>query len=646
MDIKLKGLALDQFKGVKAFRFEPGGSNATIKAENGVGKTTVYDGFLWAMFGKNSEGKTAFGVRPLDDQNVPVPGIVVSVMVMLEIDGNDVTLTKRNIEKTVKREVVGFESEYEIDGVPKKKKEFDAYIAEIIDEEAFKMLTDLDYFNGKLHHTERRKILLDIAGNIPTPQGFDDLLEDLTGRKFEDYKIVVKNQKKKHEEERDKIPVQIGEIQRGYEEYAGNINLTELEGKRNGIKFKMEQIRTERDTTAKIEADRAKTTTTISDMRTKQAKIEKELASDTSGIQALMDEKLELGSAYIAADGKLQEAKGMLKRAVDDRDRASENVDTLRKSYADTKDKKVTLAKGETRSVDCSRDDCFLLAEFKKLDSLVDENNAKLIKEHADLLAKKYDDGKKAFGELKTLKDHVETCESSVKAFETALATAKKTRDTRTIEIDDAIKSNATTDPASDPVWATFETSIVKLEKDMPESVAEKLQELNDDYDAKQVLVDEINNILSQSDRVTKDKERIAELSKREKELAQLIADIDATLDQMDEYSKEESRLIESNVNNKFKHVEFKLFKECLNGNVEPDCVATYNGVPYADLSTGQKIYIGVDIVNVLSDHFGISAPLFLDHSESLTLPVEANSQVIRLQAVKNKKKLTVEIAE
>jgi len=65
--------------------------------------------------------------------------------------------------------------------------------------------------------------------------------------------------------------------------------------------------------------------------------------------------------------------------------------------------------------------------------------------------------------------------------------------------------------------------------------------------------------------------------------------------------------------------------------------------VPYADMSAGQKIFVGIDIINVLSAHYDTSIPLFIDHAESLTLPIEATSQIIELHAQKNITKLTVE---
>ena len=82
--------------------------------------------------------------------------------------------------------------------MPKKVGEFQDYITELIPEENFKLLTDLHFFNSKLHWKDRRLFLLDIAGKIETPKGFDELLAALNGRTVEEYKTVLAGQKKRH----------------------------------------------------------------------------------------------------------------------------------------------------------------------------------------------------------------------------------------------------------------------------------------------------------------------------------------------------------------------------------------------------------------------------------------------------------------
>ena len=66
-------------------------------------------------------------------------------------------------------------------------------------------------------------------------------------------------------------------------------------------------------------------------------------------------------------------------------------------------------------------------------------------------------------------------------------------------------------------------------------------------------------------------------------------------------------------------------------------------GTAYTDASTGEKIRMDIDVKNILSEHFGLDIFTFIDNAESLTFPVESNSQIIRLVADVKVDKLEVE---
>jgi predicted ATPase len=55
--IKINKITYHNFKGLRDFVFELNGYNANVYADNAVGKTTLYDGFLWLITGKDSQNK-------------------------------------------------------------------------------------------------------------------------------------------------------------------------------------------------------------------------------------------------------------------------------------------------------------------------------------------------------------------------------------------------------------------------------------------------------------------------------------------------------------------------------------------------------------------------------------------------------------
>jgi hypothetical protein len=96
-------------------------------------------------------------------------------------------------------------------------------------------------------------------------------------------------------------------------------------------------------------------------------------------------------------------------------------------------------------------------------------------------------------------------------------------------------------------------------------------------------------------------------------------------------------------VNKHFQLANFRLFTELVNGTLSPCCEVTYVGIDYnAGLNTSMKINIGIDIINTLSEHFGLTAPLFIDGCESVTETIPCNSQLIKLIVDADYPELTV----
>jgi exonuclease SbcC len=68
------------------------------------------------------------------------------------------------------------------------------------------------------------------------------------------------------------------------------------------------------------------------------------------------------------------------------------------------------------------------------------------------------------------------------------------------------------------------------------------------------------------------------------------------------------------------------------------------NGVPYADANNAAKINAGLDIINTLSTHYGVSAPIFIDNREAVVELFPVNAQTISLVVSGQDKTLRVEV--
>lgn len=638
MEIKLIQLKIENFKGIKSFEADFGGDNAVIKGANGTGKTTCYDAFLWLLFGKNSEGKKDFKLRPLDENNQPIKGLTLAVEALISLDGTNHVFKKEHLEVVVKGQLRGYETLTWINEVPKKISEYSEYISDIIPEDTFKMLTNLKHFSEGISWKERRAVLLDIAGEIGTPKGFSELMSALNGRTIDEYKKVLSEQKKRHEKEREEINPRLDEIQKGLEAYAGT-DTAKLENKRTEIKAGISKLDKKRIELFAQEKQRQEQIEVLNNLKNQKADRERELSNDTFAITGLLEEKAQIEAgiaekrqAVAEVQNILNTANSKLKNDKCELDSSLKKLNQIRDDYkevTESKDDEVCYACGQKLPED-------------KLKQIADKKSARiqeLVKSGNDVKAD-VENRKKSITDYESA---VKELSASLKEAQAKVATAEGKKESQFKLIDGSIKSRPAPDFTKDKLWQETCKEITKAEKAIGDPVSKQLEAIEKDKSERLEQLEEINAVLAQADRMLKDQTRIGELEAKEKELAQAIADVEKQLADIDQYQITMSKAIESAVNGKFKHVEFKLFKELLNGGLEECCDATFNGVPYNDMSTGQQIYVGIDIVNVLSAHYGLSVPLFLDHSESLTMPIETESQTIELYAKSNIKKLIIE---
>lgn len=154
--IKLKSLSLVNFKGIRSLNIGFSDAETLVAGENGTGKTTVFDSFLWLLFGKDSTGRSDsnFNIKTLDSDGKPILHLEHSVTGVLSVDGKTVTLQRCYVENWVKPRGTTEESlknhatEFYLNGVKlATKKEYDSEVAAIIPEDVFRMITNPFYLH-------------------------------------------------------------------------------------------------------------------------------------------------------------------------------------------------------------------------------------------------------------------------------------------------------------------------------------------------------------------------------------------------------------------------------------------------------------------------------------------------------------------
>ena len=224
VNIKINKLALWNFKGIQSLAINAEGENLKIYGDNATGKTTVFDAFTWLLFGKDSLGRSDFGIKTQDENGNVIHNLDHIVECELAIDNSILTLKKAYAEKWTKKrgsaeaEFSGHETKYFINEVPSTKKEYEQKIASFIDENLFKTITNPLYFNEHLKWQDRRAILLSLCEGEMSDENilarspeFKPLLEELNGRTVQEYSKVIKSKQTAINDELKAIPQRIAE---------------------------------------------------------------------------------------------------------------------------------------------------------------------------------------------------------------------------------------------------------------------------------------------------------------------------------------------------------------------------------------------------------------------------------------------------
>ena len=292
----IKEIRLLNFKGLRNLTVEFDPALTEIYGRNGIGKTSIFDGFTWLLFGKNSEDRKQFGIKTYDEAGNIIPKLPHEVSAVLLVDGEVVTLCRRFNEKWTKKrgsaveEFVGHEEERLYNNVPCSVKEWNEKIAAICPEQVFKFITNPLYFTSQSVDTQR-SMLFRMAGGITDEEiaagnaDFAALLASLTGKTMEEYKKEIAAKKRRLKTEIEAIPERIDERRRDVPEAEDWAALEEeLRQKQEALAKVEEQINDASKAYAAANEERLATVRKISDLKNERLALELKIKDE---VQAL-----------------------------------------------------------------------------------------------------------------------------------------------------------------------------------------------------------------------------------------------------------------------------------------------------------------------------------------------------------------------
>lgn len=659
--MKLIRMALENFKGIKKAEFNFGGYDTNIYGANGTGKTTIFDAFTWLLFGKSSEERANFSPKTITAEGA-AHNLEHSVECDIEIDGTVVTF-KRTYHEVYKKTrgnaeaiLSGHTTDYWINGVPKKEKEYQKYWQDIFDsDEEVKLLTMPAYFAEQLHWEKRRAILLEICGNISdlaimeTDTELKELSLQVGNNSVDEYKKIVKAQKTTINKKLELIPARIDEAAKAIPDKLPTDSKAVLEQRAVDLRKAISEAEEERafviagnDKEAHIRTEIAEQNTVLSEARARYSERQRE-----------------------ATDTALEKVQEIRKKLAGEENELLQNTRTLeqtRQRVADIEQKREWVMNSHKEKQ----------AEYYEVEQEQFDETAAICDKCGQALPKdKLSELKALFNERKSNRLTELTAsmnalieEGKEKASKTMLAEAKQRVDgLETIiagnkEIISKLKENlAEAQKEADanqlpPFEATDEyrritAKIEELKNHKHETPNTDVTDarIADMRKAEEVVTASIAALETEATQ----RARIAELEREEKELGRQYEEAEKALYLCEKFTRVKAALLNDKINEHFKTVKFQLFKQNItNDGIDDICdvlVPTAAGafVPFSDANKAARLNAGIEIIGVLGDYYGVELPIFVDNAESVTHIIPTKGQLIRLVVSESDKELRLE---
>lgn len=639
-EIKIMRLVLENFKCHRYLELNLEGRNTSIYGDNATGKTSVYDALTWLLFGKDStgNGEKNITIKPLDSTGaVADHNAITFVEAVLLVAGETVTL-KRTFREiwsikrgSAKETYDGNTSEYFVDGVPCKKNAFDTRIGQLVPEDTFRLLTSVNYFAQDLHWQKRRAVLFDIAGTVSdreimeTDSRFTALSQSIGNLTLEDYRRKLTAEKRGFTGTKSEVPARINECQRTI----SDLQSVDFETAKTAVAALEEQLRQISAQLVALDHNTAVDTKRI-EVREAQLELDKLTAEnqafrarqtagtvDTVTLRRQIDgEKTRLAATRTQLEGAQRSITGYDRSLEEFRSRwIAVNGEAFSGGVCPTCGQALPFEqlKAATQSFESQK-----RQRLKEI-----ENNAAMQKETKAATESR----------IQSLQTEIAERENRIKELENQIQAANAVPVT-------PVDMEGYADKA-----AAINAQIRQLEADlqtMTSDAAQVVAGLRAEQKGIEDKLKQARAIVAKESVLQYARQRIEELRADANNAAAALESIEQILFLIEEFTRHKARFVEDGVNSLFRIARFRLFREQANGGLEERCDVVFEGVPYVGLNNGAKINVGIDIINALSRHYGVTVPLFIDNAESVTHLESSSAQVIRLVVSESDKELRV----
>jgi len=663
--MEIQTLTLRNFRGIKELTVNFDGKNAIVYGRNGTGKSTAANAIQWLLAGK-VDGEKGFTPKTREKDG-EVHGMTHSADVTVSSPLGQFTFEKKYREKWTKQngateaEFAGHTTDYFIDGIPVKEKEYLAKCADILGDPArYRLLTNPQEFAVNIGWEDRRRILIDVCGDVTDEDVIesDKELEALPliltvpngkGRMYtiDEYATIAVSKLRDIRKEKEKKPIQINEAERLLKEFV-NDPPADIEKELSALEADIKRLDGE---IAIVKAGGVK-----SNNETIEAanRLNVELHEARTRYYKEFDEKNKNVRERIASlEQEKTKARIEAQRAEDEREKLKREYSKLNDMRTELLEKRnaLRLLKFEPPKAavcsTCNRpfENTFDLAQLEADFNERRANNLEAVSKE---------------GKKNCSKEMIEAKSEEIDGVSKRLAIYMAAQESAQKQIDELRKSEVS--PPSFELTDEY-TAIAARKKALEENdvreraeterqSAETVGRLSEQRHAMATRRNELLEIKGKIAQADEQAARVVELREELRKLAIEDEKLQRHVRICELFDTKKMSMINDKINDRFKAVNFRMFVKQINGGMKKDCEVLVpdgkgNWIPYSGGSNkGANLAAGLEIINVLSNYYGEKYPIIIDDAERLskgTLP-EVEAQVIQFKVTDDDRVLRVEL--
>lgn len=653
--IQFKKLRLLNFCGISNAEYEFGEDITVISGKNGLGKSTIVNAIMYALFGKDISGNS-LDIKTFDKDHNIIKEIPHEVELTVRVHctesegaSNQVIILKRTLTDSWNGDECRNTFKYYVNDEVVTAGEYKKAVDAICPEDVFRLCSSTKDFVYRTWQEQRNKLQA-LVGDITTEDitegnsKYDFVVEALKKQGIDKLVHHIKYKRKEVQEQLDAVPIRLEELNKSLPEAQDWEALTDEKAQLNeklvDLANKIQDIRT--GGADKVRLDGIHKKIEFAEKRKhnmEQGAMNLATEQATKHQSDVITSDVAVKKAQSTVDELKQKMRGYSETDI----HAKQQKEECEKKADEINDK---IDEATKRSWVWNAEDgicphCGQTLPAEDVERIKNESEKRFNDRKADDLKALDEDFTKLQHTYTELKNLLEKTDEERKITTNQLVEAHKVlkeAEYHKLEVDAEVPDTYEQILAKKEEYQQVvkELAGLQAELDKPsetssEETAKMLAELEKEREPIGIRYNEVLELLGKKEAFDRITARIAEINEDKLTYRAQLDELDKQLDVVREYNQKADQLLEDRVNEHFRFVKWSMFKINLKGKREATCECYHDGVPYHLLNTATKVNAGIDIAYTFAKYNEIEVPMLLDECESVNHPICRGGQQIRM---------------